>query len=376
MAARLVLDRRTLITIAIVFVLLVVLTVHRLFLAVPPRPENPVIVIAGETMGSTYEVRIAGAGLDDALRERAETMIARRLAEIDLWFSTWRPDSEVARFNAQRDTDPFAVSVETADLIARSIELCRRSGGAFDITVGPLVGRWGFGHAAQYAKPPTESELGEYRSRMGAEMVSVGGSSSASGGLLQKHDPRVEVDLSAIAPGHAADYLAAGLRQLDRRDFLVDIGGEIYAGGERPGGGSWRVAIEEPLEDVRSIHSVVELSNQGLATSGDYRAFYVEDGRRVSHTIDPRTGRPIENGMASATVIAPDAATADGWATALMVLGPEAGLALTEQWSLAAMTISRAEDGGLRERRNALFPEPVALDRQPALDAGPSDPMP
>ena len=361
---------------AIVFVLLAALTVHRLFLAGPSQPETQVIVLSGETMGSTYEVRIAGEGLDDALRGRAEALIAKRLAEIDLWFSTWRPDSEISRFNLQRDTKPFPVGLQTADLVARSIELGKRSGGAFDITVGPLVARWGFGHAAQYASPPSKSEIDDYRSRMGAGMVNVSGADSAAGRFLQKGDPGVEIDLSAIAPGHAADYLAAGLRELDRRDFLVDIGGEIYAAGNRPGGGPWRVAIEEPLEDARRIHSVVELSNQGLATSGDYRAFYIEDGRRISHTIDPRMGRPIENGMASATVIAPNAATADGWATAVMVLGPGDGLALTEQWNLPSMTLSRTNDGGLREQRNALFPEPVVPAGKTVLDAGNSESTP
>lgn len=361
---------------AIVFVLLATLTVHRLFLAEPSQPETPVIVLSGETMGSTYEVRIAGEGLDDALRGRAEALIAKRLAEIDLWFSTWRPDSEVSRFNVQRDTKPFPVGLQTANLVALSIELGKRSGGAFDITVGPLVARWGFGHAAQFANSPSTGEIDDYRSRIGAEMVTVSGADSASGRFLQKGDPGVEIDLSAIAPGHAADYLAAGLRDLDRRDFLVDIGGEIYAAGNRPGGGPWRIAIEEPLEDARRIYSVVELSNQGLATSGDYRAFYIEDGRRISHTIDPRTGRPIDNGMASATVIAPDAATADGWATAVMVLGPSDGLALTEQWNLPSMTLSRTPDGGLLEQRNALFPESVVPAEQETLDAGHSESTP
>ena len=358
---------------AIAFVVLATLTVHRLFLAGPSKPQPQVMILSGETMGSTYEVRIAGEGLDEALRGRAEAMIASRLAEIDFWFSTWRPDSDVSRFNLQRDTKPFPVGVQTANLVAQSIELGKRSRGAFDITVAPLVARWGFGHAAQFANPPSKSEIDDYRSRMGAEMVNVSGAESAAGHFLQKGDPGVEIDLSAIAPGHAADYLATGLRGLDRRDFLVDIGGEIYAAGNRPGGGSWRVAIEEPLEDARKIHSVVELSNQGLATSGDYRAFYIEDGRRISHTIDPRTGRPIDNGMASATVIAPNAATADAWATAVMVLGPGDGLALTEQWNLPSMTLSRTNDGGLIEQRNALFPEPVV----PAvLDADNSESTP
>ena len=251
-------------------------------------------------------------------------------------------------------TDP------TAELVAYSIELCKWSGGAFDITIGPLVARWGFGHGAQIGNPPDQAEIDAYLDRTGAEIIHVGRGNPKSGGFLRKFDPAVEIDLSAIAPGYAADHVAAGLFELGRTDFLVEIGREIYAAGHRPDGKPWRIAIEDPVEDERKIHSVVELSDQGLATSGDDRADSLENGRRISHTIDARSGRPIANGMASATVIAPTATQADGFATALMVLGAEQGLAFAEQWKLAAMTLTRNEGGGFTEVRNALYPEPLA----------------
>lgn len=356
---RLALDRKTLRAMAIVFVLLLGLTVHRLFFAAAPGPPLDQIVISGETMGTTFEVRIAGEGLDERLREQARSMIDERLAEIDLWFSTWRPDSEISRFNAWRETTPFDVSSPTAELVAYAIELCKWSGGAFDITIAPLVARWGFGPDAVIGNPPAQSEIDALLGRTGAEIVHVGRGNPTRGGFLHKFDPLVEIDLSAIAPGYAADHVAAGLFALGREDFLVEIGGEIHAAGHRADGQPWRVAIEKPLEGAREIHSVVELSNQGLATSGDYRAYYMKDGRRISHTIDPRTGLPIDNGMASATVIAPNATQADAFATAIMVLGSEQGLALAEQWQLAAMTLTRAADGSLHEARNALYPEPA-----------------
>lgn len=353
------LDRKTLRAMAIAFVLLAAFTIHRFYFATPPGPAVDELVLSGETMGTTWEVRIAGQGLDDALRARAQDVIEKHLAEIDLWFSTWRPDSEVSRFNAYRGSEPFDVSSPTAELIAFSIELCKWSGGAFDITIAPLVARWGFGHGAQVGAPPSEAEIEDYLDHTGAEIIHVGRGNPTRGGFLLKADPEVEIDLSAIAPGYAADHVAGGLYELGREDFLVEIGGELYAAGHRPDGKPWRVAIEEPVEDVRKIHQIVELSDQGLATSGDYRAFYVEDGQRISHTIDPRTGRPIANGMASATVIAPTATQADGFATALMVLGPEQGLALAEQWKLGAMTLLRTADGGFVEERNSLYPEPI-----------------
>lgn len=356
---RLELDRRTLRAMALAFVLLTGLTVHRLFFAAPPEAAPSELVLEGETMGTTWSVRIAGADLDEELRERARAEIEKRLAEIDLWFSTWRPDSEVSRFNASRSTEPFAVSSATAELVAYSVELCKWSSGAFDITVAPLVARWGFGHGAQIGSPPTDEEIATFLDRTGAEILHVGRGNPTRGGFLIKRDPAVEIDLSAIAPGFAADHVAAGLYGLGREDFLVEIGGELFAAGHRPDGQAWHVAIEEPVEDARRIHAVVALSDQGLATSGDYRAYYLEGGRRLSHTIDPRVGRPIENGMASATVIAPTAAQADGFATALMVLGARDGLALATSWNLGAMTLTRTADGGLTEERNALYPEPI-----------------
>jgi len=362
MPPRFELDRRTMRAMGISFALLVAFTIHRLFFAAAPAQPLDQIVLSGETMGTTWEVRIAGEDLDERLRTRAQESIEKRLSEIDLWFSTWRPDSEVSRFNASRSTEPFDVSSPVAELVAYSIELCKWSGGAFDITVAPLVARWGFGHGAQIDNPPSPAEIEDYLEHTGAEIIHVGRGNPKSGGFLHKFDPDVEIDLSAIAPGYAADHVSAGLMELGRSDFLVEIGGEIYAAGHRPDGKPWRVAIEEPVEDVRKIHSVVELTNQGLATSGDYRAFYITDGRRLSHTIDPRTGHPIENGMSSATVIAPTATQADAFATTLMVLGAKQGLALAEQWNLAAMTLTRDAKGDLTEERNALYPEPLGAN--------------
>jgi FAD:protein FMN transferase len=363
MAPRLRIDRRTLCVMAIAFLLLTALTWHRLFLARPvdSRGESGVdaLILQGEAMGSTWSVRISGSGLDEALRTRAEAEIRKRLDEIDLWFSTWRPDSEISRFNAHRSSEPFGVSPQTAELVADSIALCRASGGAFDITIGPLVARWGFGAHAELAGPPPQAEIDALLARTGADAVTVEDGAAGGAVRLRKRDADVGLDLSAIAPGYAADHIARGLEALGRRDFLVEVGGEIYASGSRPGGGPWNVAIEAPLDDERRIHAMVTISNQGLATSGDYRAFYVEDGHRISHTIDPRSGHPIDNGMASATTIAPSAAAADGWATAVMVLGPKEGLARAAEHGIAVMALVRSASGAFEEQRNALFPRTV-----------------
>ncbi len=360
MAPRLEIDRRTLRMIAISFVLLAGLTIHRLWLAEAPDQKD-LLVIRGETMGTTYEIRVAGEGLDDRLQYAIEQESEARLAEIDRWMSNWNPDSEISGFNRHHETTPFPVSHETAAVVAFAVELGKWSGGAFDITVGPLVSLWGFGHGARIGEPPTEAEIDETLSHMGARLLRIGRGSPSGEGFLRKNDPAVEIDLSAIAKGYGVDHVASGLFELGREDFLVEIGGEVFAAGERPGGGPWRVAIERPLDDGRAIQAIALLSNQAMATSGDYRIFYLQDDRRIAHTIDPRTGRPVENGPASATVIANSATEADAWATALMVLGDPEGLALASQWQLGAMLLLREEDGSIVERRNELFPEPQRL---------------
>lgn len=364
MAPRLEIDRHTLRLIAIAFVLLAGLSVHRLILS-DSGDDLEVLIVQGETMGTTYALRIAGPDLDERLGQRIEAETERRLEQIDSWMSNWNPDSEIARFNAHRRTDGFRVSSETAELMAYAVELGKWSGGAFDVTVGPLVALWGFGEGARVGAPPTDAEIDERLQHVGARLLRVGRGNSESGGFLRKNDPDLEVDLSAIAKGFGVDHVAAGLEALGRRDYLVEIGGEVRASGERPGGGPWRVAIEKPRDAGRAIQSIVELRDQSMATSGDYRIFYLEGGRRVSHTIDPRNGRPVGDGPASATVIAASATEADAWATTLMVLGAPEGLSLATQWNLAAMLLVRGDDGEIIERRNELFPATLSPGDDP-----------
>jgi thiamine biosynthesis lipoprotein len=352
------LDRRTLRLIAIAFVLLAALSVHRLFFS-DPSSASEVLIVRGQTMGTTYEIRIAGEALDESLRQRVEKETTHRLDQIDDWMSNWNPESEIARFNAHHDTSEFPVSNETAELVAFAIALNEASGGAFDISVGPLVARWGFGKGARIDDSPSEGEITELRSHMGSGVLRAGSNGAVNGSFLAKNDPLLEIDLSAIAKGYGVDHVAEGLERLGRLDYLVEIGGELRARGERPSGGPWRVAIEQPQDDRRGIQLIIELRDEAMATSGDYRIFYIENDKRLSHTIDPRTGRPVEGGPASATVVAKTATRADAWATTLMVLGEDAGLALAEERGVAALLLVRGENATIVERRNALFPETV-----------------
>jgi len=366
-APRLEIDRRTIRLIVIAFLLLAGLSLHRLYWADPVSTPD-VLILSGHTMGTTWEIRVAGEDLDDTLRERVLEETERRLSEVDGWMSSWNPDSEISRFNALRSTEPFAVSQATAEVVGLALEISRKTAGAFDVTVGPLVAAWGFGQGARVSDPPSPEELAEIRAHVGFEKVTVLARDSEPGQpgpRLAKHDPAVTIDLSAIAKGYGVDHIARGLDALDRHDHLVEIGGELRASGERPGGGPWRVAVEKPLDEGRSIQAVVELADRSMATSGDYRSFYLEAGRRRSHTIDPRAGAPVESPTASASVIADTAVEADAWATALMVLGAEAGLPLAARAGHGALVLERDEEGQILERRNRLFPSAAPATPKP-----------
>lgn len=358
MSPQLELDRRTLRLIAIAFVLLSALSIQRLFFADIPS-DHGLLIVHGQTMGTTYEIRIAGDGLDESLRHRVEEETIHRLSQIDDWMSNWNPESEIVRFNAHHDTSDFPVSAGTAEIIAFALALNEASGGAFDISVGPLVARWGFGSGARIEDPPSAREIAALRSHMGAGLLRVSPAGEIDRPSIGKNDPLVEIDLSAIAKGFGVDHVAKGLMNLGRLDFLVEIGGEVRAKGERPGGGPWRVGIERPQDEGRGIHTIIELRDQGMATSGDYRIFYIEDGKRFSHTIDPRTGRPVENGPTSVTVVAETATQADAWATTLMVLGEKEGIAFAEKRGIAALLLIRNENATIVERRSQLFSETV-----------------
>jgi thiamine biosynthesis lipoprotein len=292
-------------------------------------------------MGTTWAVRVvADEDASARLRERVE-------AELDLvdgLMSTWRPDSELSRLNRFEGPGAFPVSpptLEVLDLAARVSEL---SGGAFDVTVGPLVDAWGFGPPGERPEDPGAAELEHLRARVGWRLVELLPEETA----VRKARPDVRVDLSAIAKGHAVDRISRALASAGLTDHLVEIGGEVRTSGRGPGGRAWRVGVERPSGGRRIVQSVVQLGDGSLATSGDYRRFREVGGRRLAHALDPRTGRPVEHALASVSVADSTCAVADAWATALLVLGPAEGPRRAEALGLAALFLVR-EGEGLRE---------------------------
>jgi thiamine biosynthesis lipoprotein len=264
-----------------------------------------------------------------------------RLAAINLEMSTYLPDSEISRFNRYTDDDWFAVSAETAMVVAAGLEVSRDTQGAFDVTVGPLVNLWGFGPEGRVGEMPTDEAIAECQARVGHARLEVRQMPPA----LRKRRADVYVDLSAIAKGFAVDEVAKLLDRHAVRSYLVEIGGEVRTRGRKPDGGGWRIGIERPVAGVRQLDCVVELDDCALATSGDYRNFFERDGRRYSHEIDPRTGRPVDHDLISVSVLADDCLTADAWATALLVLGPDAALTTARQLGLEVLCMVRSGDG-------------------------------
>jgi len=227
------------------------------------------------------------------------------------------------------------------------------TGGAFDITVRPLVRAWGFGAGAnRESAAPGEDELARLRGSVGYDKLELHPSPPS----LRKRAPGVEIDLDGVAPGWAVDRIAARFEALGIHDYIIELGGEVLARGLNPAGRRWRVAIETPRAGERQAYAVIELDGVGVSTSGDYRDYREVEGRRISHTIDPRSGTPVAHGLASVTVVHESVAAADAWATALMVLGPEDGMALARREHLAALFIQRrAQEGAFVESATPEF---------------------
>lgn len=297
------------------------------------RPR--LLELQGRTMGTSYSVQIADAGavLDGAkLQQRIETL----LAEINAQMSTYDPQSELSRFNRSASEEWFAVSAALAEVVAEARQISAISHGAFDVTVGRLVNLWGFGPEFHLDQVPSAAAIAEQLAATGDQHLAVRLEPPA----LRKALPGLYVDLSAIAKGYAVDQVAELLDGQGLSNYLVEIGGELRARGERPDR-PWRIAIERPESQGRAVYRVVELADIGMATSGDYRNFFQQDGVFYSHTIDPSTGRPVAHRLASVTVLDAETMRADALATAFLVLGPEQGLALAEAMDIPAFFIER-----------------------------------
>ena len=248
--------------------------------------------------------------------------------------STYESNSEISRFNASALNEWFLLSNAMADVVAEAIVISKQSNGRFDPTIGPLVSVWGVQQAVGTAvfTPPEELKISAALTQVGYQHLVF----DAVGQKLQKRKD-IHLDLSAIAKGYAVDRIAVQLQEFGVDSFLVEIGGEVYAKGLKPSGQAWRVAIEEPKPEARVVNHIIELDGRAIASSGDYRNYVSYQGQLFGHILDPTTGYPVSHQLYSVTVVHPSAMTADGWATAMSVLGAEEGLRLADELGLAVL---------------------------------------
>jgi thiamine biosynthesis lipoprotein len=302
--------------------------------------------LSGRTMGTTYTVKVVTGyfGSVSGLQEK----IDRRLDQVNHSMSPYLKDSEISRFNRFQEVSvEFPISRDFLHVMQQAARIHALSEGAWDGTVNPLVDLWGFGRTGRVDRRPPPEKIAALLGDIGFQKIDVRDS-----GALVKHQAAVSLDLSSIAKGYGVDQVADEVRRAEFSDFLVEIGGEVYAAGTRPDGRPWQVGINRPKTDARfdDVYKVIALKDQALATSGDYRSFFVEDGVRYSHIIDPRTGYPVRAGVASVSILADNCTLADGLATAVMVMGVEKGLALINRIDhVEGLIVTELADGSLKD---------------------------
>lgn len=293
--------------------------------------------LEGPIFGTGFHITFYGDYDDDQLAD-IERSVKAALDRVDHLMSTYKPDSELSRFNQAPVGEPFQLSPQTAEVVREAIRIGDISDGAFDVTVGAAVNLWGFGPDKHPDRVPGDDAIAKALQEVDYQALKL------DGNTLTKTKP-VYVDLSGIAKGYGVDAVARALDALGVQRYLVEVGGEIRTRGSKPGDEPWRIAVEKPISNERSVQRIIELDDSAVATSGDYRNYFESDGKRYSHTIDPRTGRPIQHHLVSVTVVTSDCMTADALATAVEVMGPDAGYAMAERENLAVYLVVKTPDG-------------------------------
>ncbi|GAA3896712.1 FAD:protein FMN transferase [Halomonas cibimaris] len=304
-------------------------------------PASSPVRFQGSVFGTFYQVTVNAALTQDE-RNALEAGFLDELEQVDKTMSTYRDDSDLVAFNRAPLGEWQTLPAALIEVMALGQQVARQSGGAFDVTVGGLVNLWSFGPEARPQEIPADDVLAARLRQIGFEALDVDEPARRA-----RRERDVFVDLSAVAKGYATDRVAAYLDAQGIEHYLVNLGGDLITRGYRnPDEHTpWRIGIEKPRASGRSAQYVIPLSGMSVATSGDYRHYFEQDGQRFSHTVDPRTGRPITHSLASVTVVDPSNARADAWATAMTVLGAEDGMALARRLDLRVLMLVREGDG-------------------------------
>lgn len=309
-----------------------VLSVLALALGGCDQPPS-LIKLSGPAQGTTWNVTFWHPGGTDG--ETIRQNIVAELTRVDALMSNYRPDSVIERFNRAAASEVLDVGPEIVNLIAKAREVTEASRGCYDLTIKPIFDLWGF--SGQQVSVPSETEL-----RNQLQIVGINHVVARSGKTLVKSVPDLQVDLSSIAQGYTVKKMADVLESAGIENYLVELGGELKTRGHKPGGEPWRVAIERPTPEERSIHKVITIRSDtalSVMTSGTYRHYFDNQGQRYSHVLDARTGWPVSHSTVSVTVIDQDPTRADAWSTALLCLGAREGTAVADQHDIAALFI-------------------------------------
>ncbi len=301
--------------------------------------QLPGVQLSGPTMGTIWRLTaVTGPGQPSA--GELKRGIEAQLEAVNRSMSTYRSDSEITAVNDVESGEWVSLSPAFYSVLSAALEVGARSEGAYDVTVAPLVELWGFGPAGPVPEPPADVQVQQVLELIGQRHIEL----DRQGQRMRKRRP-VSLDFSSIAKGFAVDRVADWLLQQGVERFLVEVGGELRLAGLSPRGDLWRIAIESPDSAMQGIAGAIALTDQAVATSGDYRNFFEVEGRRFSHSLDPRTGYPVAHELVSVTVVHPSAMLADAWATALTVLGPERALSVAQAGDLAVYFIQREGEG-------------------------------
>ncbi len=311
--------------------------------------KKEVQTIFGYSMGTSYSVKLV-AGFNEG--RNLQLGIEGVLANINSEMSTYLPNSDLSKFGLQKINEKLIVDQETAYVVSKSLEISNFTQGNFDPTIAPLVDLWGFGPTARNNEMPDKSEIEASLKNIGYKAVAV----DLSDNTLIKTAPR-ELDLSAIAKGYAVDQVAEFLEVKGFSDYLVEVGGEMRISGHKPENQAWRIAIEKPVVDERAPFRTLSLNSGAIATSGDYRNYFEFNGQRFSHTIDPKTGYPVDHDLASVTVLRASCMEADALATAFMVMGKDQALEFAHQHDIATFIIYKENETFLSVQSDAFTKE-------------------
>ena len=306
--------------------------------------------LGGQTMGTTYTEHFKPEKTSTTPLQQA---IDQRLADINQKMSTYIDDSELNQLNQYTFTDCHPVSSDLFKVLESALQINKLSSGAFDPSIGPLIELWGFDRKETHNEIPSDDLILEAQRNVAYMDITV----NAPKLCIHKATPAMKLNLSAIAKGYAVDEVAALLENTyNIHHYLVEIGGEVKVKGKNTHGIPWRVAIEAPLDNTRKVQKVINPGIMGVATSGDYRNYFEKDGKRYSHVIDPRTGKPIDHNLASVTVIHPSAMIAEGLATAFMVMGPKRAMKMARERNIALYMLVKTPVGFIEQMNDAFIP--------------------